>query len=99
MKKKSLRCVQKATKHSLDLASVGKYTHAQWQISHSTLFVFLFFLFCFLFFLLVFQVLTSVNNAQRQELKHTFKSMYGRDLMDDLKSGWIFLVLNLKRDV
>lgn len=33
------------------------------------------------------QILTSCNNEQRQVLKKEFKTMYGRDLIDDLKSG------------
>jgi len=34
----------------------------------------------------IIQILTSCDNAQRQELKKQFKTMYGRDLVDDLKS-------------
>lgn len=32
------------------------------------------------------KVLTSHDNAQRQEIEATFKTMYGKDLIDDLKS-------------
>ncbi|EGD73938.1 annexin A7 [Salpingoeca rosetta] len=34
----------------------------------------------------IIEILTSCNNEQRQVLKKQFKTMYGRDLIDDLKS-------------
>ncbi|EGD73935.1 hypothetical protein PTSG_12342 [Salpingoeca rosetta] len=34
----------------------------------------------------IIEILTSVDNAQRQELRAAFKTMYGRDLVKDLKS-------------
>lgn len=34
----------------------------------------------------IIDVLTSHSNSQRQEIKAKYKTMYGRDLMDDLKS-------------
>ena len=33
------------------------------------------------------QELTSITNAQRQEVTLKYKTMLGRDLIDDLKSG------------
>ena len=35
---------------------------------------------------IIVKILTSHDNAQRQEISETFKTLYGRDLIDDLKS-------------
>eukprot|EP00730_Choanoeca_flexa_P005842 TRINITY_DN12031_c0_g1_i11.p2 TRINITY_DN12031_c0_g1~~TRINITY_DN12031_c0_g1_i11.p2 ORF type:complete len:140 (+),score=23.22 TRINITY_DN12031_c0_g1_i11:164-583(+) len=34
----------------------------------------------------IIEVLTSIDNAQRQEVKQVYKTSLGRDLLDDLKS-------------
>jgi annexin A7/11 len=34
----------------------------------------------------IIKILNSIDNAKRQEVKQQFKTMYGRDLIDDLKS-------------